>query len=74
VYALASRYGHVAHSRWWEDVAGRPIAAAVAALPPGVAAAARERGRAQDLEATVEAFLAEIDPSNLVAVPFPIDT
>lgn len=51
--ALATRYGHVAHSRWYEGVTGKPIAAAAAALPPDVAAVAQERGRARDLEATV---------------------
>ena len=60
VYALASRYGHVAHSRWWEKVAGKRIAAAGATLPPDVVAAAQERGRARDLRATMEELLAEL--------------
>jgi hypothetical protein len=59
LYALASRYGYVANSRLWEDIAGREIAAAAAALPPDVVAAAQERGRARDLWATVEKLLAE---------------
>ncbi len=49
LYALASCSPLVAHSRWYEDVAGRHIAALAAALPPDVAAAARERSRKQDL-------------------------
>jgi tetratricopeptide (TPR) repeat protein len=60
LYALASRYPRVANSRWFEDVAGRHIATVAATLPPDVVAAARERGRARDLEATVEELLAEL--------------
>jgi len=59
IYALASRYPVVANSRLWEDVAGRHIAAATAALPPHVVAAAQARGRARDLQATVAELLAE---------------
>jgi predicted ATPase/DNA-binding SARP family transcriptional activator len=59
LYALASRQPLVANSRWFEDVAGRHIAAAAAALPPDVVAAAQERGRSRDLHATVAELLAE---------------
>jgi len=55
--ALASRYGFVANSHWFEEVAGRHIAAVAAALPPEVVAAAQERGRARDLNATVAELL-----------------
>jgi hypothetical protein len=52
----------VANSRWFEDVAGRHIAAAAAAqLPPDAVAAAQERGRVRDLWATVEQLLAELE-------------
>jgi hypothetical protein len=61
IYALACRFGFVAHSHWFEDVYGRRIAAAAATLPPDVAAAAQERGRARDLWATVEELLAELE-------------
>ena len=61
LYALASRYPHVANSRWYEDVAGKHIAAAATTLPPEVVAAAQERGRARDLEATVKELLAELE-------------
>jgi hypothetical protein len=60
LYALASRYPHVAHSRWFEDVAGVHIAAVAAGLPPDAVAAAQERGRARDLWATVEELLDEL--------------
>ena len=46
LYALASRYPYVANSRWFEDVFGRHIDAVAATLPPEVAEAALERGRA----------------------------
>jgi tetratricopeptide (TPR) repeat protein len=59
IYALASRYGFVARSRLWQDIAGQHIVSASAALSPQAIEAARERGRAQDLRATVEALLAE---------------
>jgi hypothetical protein len=61
LYALASRYPFVANSRWFEDVAGRHIAAATAALPPDAVAAAGERGRTRDLWATAEELLAELE-------------
>jgi hypothetical protein len=61
LYALASRYPFVANSPWFENVAGRHVAAAAASLPPDVVAAAQERGRARDLEATVAELLAELE-------------
>ena len=60
LYALASRYPFVANSRWFEDVAGRHIAAAAAALPLEMVQAARERGRARDLDATVKELAIEL--------------
>jgi tetratricopeptide (TPR) repeat protein len=60
LYALASRYPHIANSSWQEDVAGRRIAAASADLPPEVVEAAKARGQARDLEATVAELLEEI--------------
>ena len=60
-YALASRYPFVANLRWFEDIAGRHIAAVAATLPPDVVAAAQERGRARDLEATVVELLVELE-------------
>ena len=60
LYALASRFGFVANSRWFEDVAGKHIAAVAATLPPEMVAAAQERGRARDLWATTEELLEEL--------------
>jgi hypothetical protein len=46
------------NSRWFEDVAGRRIAAAAETLPPEVVAVAQERGQARDTAATVAELLA----------------
>jgi tetratricopeptide (TPR) repeat protein len=64
LYALASRHPFVAKSQWFEDVAGRQIAAVGVSLPADVVAAAKERGRARDLETTAEELsvqLAEVE-------------
>jgi tetratricopeptide (TPR) repeat protein len=50
----------VANSRWFEEVVGRPVAAAAEALPPDIAAAARERGKAGDPQATLGKLLDEL--------------
>ena len=60
MYSLVSRYPFVANSRWFEDVAGSPLAAAVANSPTAVVNAPKERGRARDLDATVEELLREL--------------
>jgi tetratricopeptide (TPR) repeat protein len=60
VYALASRHPFVAHSRWFQELFGREIAAAAASLPLEVKAAAEERGRARELVPTVEVLAAEL--------------
>jgi predicted ATPase/DNA-binding SARP family transcriptional activator len=59
LYALASRYPYVANSPFFEDIAGKDIAAAAQTLPPEVIEAAQARGRARDLEATVKELLVE---------------
>jgi tetratricopeptide (TPR) repeat protein len=61
LYALASRYPLVANSQWFEDVAGRHIVSAAAALPREAVTAAQERGRARDREATAKELLAELE-------------
>jgi len=61
IYALASRYPHVANSQWFEDVVGKQIAAVAATLHPDVVAAAQERGRARDLKETLAELLAELE-------------
>ena len=61
LYALASQHPHIAASRWWQDVVGQHVADAAAALPAEVVAAAQERGRARDLQATLAELLAELE-------------
>jgi predicted ATPase/DNA-binding SARP family transcriptional activator len=61
LYALASRYGYVGNSRYHEDTAGKHIAALAATLPPEVVLAARARGRARDMEATIAELLSELE-------------
>jgi tetratricopeptide (TPR) repeat protein len=61
LYALASSSPFVSNSRWFEDVAGKHIAAAAATLPPDVVSAAQQRGRARDLWETAKELLAELE-------------
>jgi tetratricopeptide (TPR) repeat protein len=60
LYAMVAYLTSLVRSSWVEDVLGQHIAAAAAALPPEVAAAARERGRAQDAGKAAAALLAEL--------------
>ena len=60
VYALAAQHsGLVANSRWFEDVVGRQVTDAGAAVPPDVVVAAQARGRSWDLNGTVAELLTE---------------
>ena len=61
LYALALSMPIVSSSRWFEDAAGRHIAAAAASLSPDVVAAARARGRARELKSTIAEVLAELE-------------
>ena len=56
LFSLASRYGFVANSIWFQDIVGQTLTAE-AGLSPGVLHAARERGAALDLENTITALL-----------------
>jgi tetratricopeptide (TPR) repeat protein len=59
VYALGSTFGHVANSQWFEDVIGQPIAQAAGTLPAAAVAAAKERGSAREVQATLGELIAE---------------
>jgi tetratricopeptide (TPR) repeat protein len=61
LHALALRLPGIARSRWFQDVIGRPIAAAAEGLPPHVVEAARQRGRAHNLWDTLDALLSELE-------------
>ena len=58
LYSLVSR--EAGRTQWEDDVFGRHIDAVAATMPLEVAEAARERGRARDLEETVKELLAEL--------------
>jgi hypothetical protein len=59
IYALACMLPAVANSVWFDDVVGKPIALAAGSLPAAVVAAAKERGRARDVNATLDELIAE---------------
>jgi predicted ATPase len=61
IWALARCHPFVGNSKWFEDVAGRELEALAASLPPEVAEAAWERGRALDLWETAAVLLAELE-------------
>jgi tetratricopeptide (TPR) repeat protein len=58
LFSLASRYGFVANSIWFQDIVGQTLTEAAAGLSPDVLHAARERGAALDLEDTIGELLA----------------
>jgi predicted ATPase len=59
IYELARTLPAVANSQWFDDVAGRRVTEAATRLPPGVVAAAKERGRARDMQSTLDELIAE---------------
>jgi tetratricopeptide (TPR) repeat protein len=61
LYGLAWSVPHVARSQWYEDVAGRELAAVSEGLPLEVREAALERGRARDVVGTLRELLAELE-------------
>jgi len=60
LYALALCQPAVANSRWFQDVAGRHMTAVADTLPPDIVMAAKERGEARDVQATVAELLVEL--------------
>ena len=63
--SLAWRSPVVANSRWFEDIAGRELAAAAETLPPEVIAAAQERGRERDIWETAAELLDEFNSESI---------
>jgi hypothetical protein len=53
IYELARTLPCIANCRWHQDVVGAAIARAAAQLPERIVAAAKERGRARDLQETL---------------------
>jgi predicted ATPase len=60
LYGLAQQFGHITHSRWFEEVACRELEEVRASLPPEVAMAAEARGRELDLWSTADDLLNEL--------------
>jgi predicted ATPase/DNA-binding CsgD family transcriptional regulator len=58
LFSLASRYGFVANSIWFQDIVGETITKATVELSPRVLRAARQRGTALDLDDTIGELLA----------------
>jgi hypothetical protein len=61
LWALASRYSHVARSPFFERLVGQPVAALVAHMTPEAVDAAQERGHTGHLWATLQELLAELE-------------
>ena len=61
LYALASTYGIVANSKWFDDIAGNEIATMAEDLPVEVVKAAKARGRKLDLWETAQELLVELE-------------
>jgi hypothetical protein len=59
LYAVAARYPHIANSRWYEDLVGKPLAAKAAILPPDVVQHAQESGRSRDIDQMLAELQAE---------------
>jgi len=72
LYALASKEPFVGNSRWFDAVAGRTITSAAEGLPPAIALAAQERGRARDLRATVADLLGAPGKQRTFATRVPV--
>jgi hypothetical protein len=68
-YALAARHPLVGSSRWFDIVFGRPISWAAATLPPEIISAAKEHGRARDLQDAVRELAEKRGHGRAVAQP-----
>jgi tetratricopeptide (TPR) repeat protein len=69
LYALLSRYPMITDLAWSADIVGRHMTAVAAALPPEVVAAAQERGRNRDPEATVTELFFELSVARYLPEP-----
>jgi tetratricopeptide (TPR) repeat protein len=57
LYTVALQNGHVAHSRWYQDVVGQYIDAVAQTLPVAIVEAAQARGRVREWQSTVPDLL-----------------
>ena len=61
LYGLSQRFGFIANSQWYQDVACIELNGVLDSLPSDVAATAVARGREMDLWATAELLLLELN-------------
>ena len=61
LYEIARSHPFVSNSKWYEDVAGKQIAAMVNSLSPETVEVARQRGRERDPWEAAEELLAELE-------------
>jgi tetratricopeptide (TPR) repeat protein len=61
LYTVALQHGHVAHSRWYQDVVGQYIDAVAQTLPVAIVEAAQARGRQRAWRSTVQDLLTAWD-------------
>ncbi|MEM7128797.1 MAG: BTAD domain-containing putative transcriptional regulator [Chloroflexota bacterium] len=59
-YTLALMHPHIGNSQWYADIVGQYIDEAAQSLLPEVVLSAQERGRARELNATVQALVAAL--------------
>jgi hypothetical protein len=61
LYTVALQNGHIANSRWYQDVVGQYIDAIAQPLPAEIVEAAQARGRAREWRSTVPELLTAWD-------------
>jgi tetratricopeptide (TPR) repeat protein len=66
LYALATCYGFVVNSHWFDDMAGWELAALSATLPSSVVTAAQARGRELNWQETARRLLEELNETSWV--------
>lgn len=59
LFSLASRYGYVANSIWFQDIVGQTLTAAATRPSPDLLRAARECGAALNLDSVIGELLAD---------------
>ncbi|MDX1416396.1 MAG: tetratricopeptide repeat protein [Candidatus Promineifilaceae bacterium] len=64
LYSLAQRFGHIANSHWFRQVACQELDDLRATLPSKVAEAAEARGRELDVWQTAESLVAQVEAAS----------
>jgi hypothetical protein len=69
LHAMMSRFPAYVNAGYVEDLVGRPIAAAAAAMSPDTVATAQARGRATDPAVAVAELMIELDVARFLPGP-----